>query len=264
MNVPDTLTFSHDDIYNAVSSHAPTVQRNLVDLFAKSNPAFFDPAYSHYTGSLRFRNYSPQQGAVTPSIFDYRIEIGGSIAISYTPVGIPNTRLAGDYILVKVSAQANRTWTTPTGWINLGGASMAEFSYRTFLKISNGSENAYMTISMSGFARTTSTTLLIRGATSYSFEGVSTITSKALSYGISGTALLGGSLAVRTVAISEKGVNATITGTGWLSELNSQLDAGFGWMVGSYDASIAVTPPICSFAWNFSAYFGHTGVIFKS
>jgi hypothetical protein len=75
MKVPDTLTFSHEDIYNSVNSHAPTVQRNLTDLFAKADPNFFDPAYAAYTGSLRFRNYDP---TVAPNPVEFAILYGTS------------------------------------------------------------------------------------------------------------------------------------------------------------------------------------------
>jgi hypothetical protein len=66
VSVPNTNTFSLQDVYDAVNDHAsPTA--DLLDCFAKANSSFFDPAYNQASyapaGSmLRFRNYTPGAG----------------------------------------------------------------------------------------------------------------------------------------------------------------------------------------------------------
>ena len=58
-SVPNTNTFTLNDVYIAVSSHA-SPSADLSDCFAKSVDAYFDPLYKGAKNSLyNFRNYNP-------------------------------------------------------------------------------------------------------------------------------------------------------------------------------------------------------------
>ncbi len=64
VSVPNTNTFSLQDVFNAVKDHTPAVSGNLSDCFAKAIPGYFDSNYNNdsYAPSgslLRFRNYKP-------------------------------------------------------------------------------------------------------------------------------------------------------------------------------------------------------------
>lgn len=79
-SVPDTNTFTLQNVVDAVSPTTP----DLVDCFADSNPAYFDPAYGSKTMIPQtlygFRNYKP---TTCPAIGDaYQ---GGVVAYIYLP-----------------------------------------------------------------------------------------------------------------------------------------------------------------------------------
>jgi hypothetical protein len=77
VRVPDTNTFSLQDVYNAVNDHA-SPSGDLDSCFANAESGYFDPAYNNDSyapaNSLkRFRNYGPDGGSypiMCPDAFD--------------------------------------------------------------------------------------------------------------------------------------------------------------------------------------------------
>lgn len=70
VRVPDTNSFSEQDVYNAVNDHANPAG-NLDDCFDKAESIYFDTnyndnAYAPANSLKRFRNYGPQS---TPELF---------------------------------------------------------------------------------------------------------------------------------------------------------------------------------------------------
>lgn len=63
INVPNTNTFSLQNVYDSVNSHDATVQGNLSSCFDKSVDSYFDPLYGSKTMNPKtlygFRNYTP-------------------------------------------------------------------------------------------------------------------------------------------------------------------------------------------------------------
>lgn len=83
-NVPNTTSFTLQDVYNSVSSHASSTSGNLVSCFDNAISEYFDPTYNNDTyngsplqGMKRFRNYTP----VLP--------IYATISMSYSLVSNP-------------------------------------------------------------------------------------------------------------------------------------------------------------------------------
>lgn len=66
-SVPDTETFSLQDVYNVVHSHAPSTTFDLNSCFTNAVSGYFDSDYTYYTANsmLRFRNYTV---ATTPIV----------------------------------------------------------------------------------------------------------------------------------------------------------------------------------------------------
>lgn len=86
VSVPNTNTFSLQDVFNAVKDHAPAVSGGLSDCFAKAIPGYFDSNYNNDSyapaNSLkRFRNYGPKCWL---SYIDY-LE---SFNLGYNPRGV--------------------------------------------------------------------------------------------------------------------------------------------------------------------------------
>ena len=64
--VPNTNTFSLQDVWNAVKDHAPGTTGDLSDCFANAISNYFDPAYNNDSyapanSMKRFRNYGPKE-----------------------------------------------------------------------------------------------------------------------------------------------------------------------------------------------------------
>jgi len=64
VKVPDTNTFSLQDVFNSVSSHASATAGNLQSCFSNAVNAYFDANYNKDSfapanSMLRFRNYTP-------------------------------------------------------------------------------------------------------------------------------------------------------------------------------------------------------------
>lgn len=75
-SVPDTETFSLNDVYTVVNSHTPATTFDLNSCFTNAVAGYFDAAYTGYPANsmLRFRNYTVDCGgppAVTVSLAYY-------------------------------------------------------------------------------------------------------------------------------------------------------------------------------------------------
>lgn len=62
--VPNTSTFSLQDVYNAVSNHTPATSTNLQSCFTNAISGYFNPTYNQDSyapanSMLRFRDYKP-------------------------------------------------------------------------------------------------------------------------------------------------------------------------------------------------------------
>jgi hypothetical protein len=71
VRVPDTNTFSLQDVVNAVEDHAGDIPDNLSACFANSIVSYFDPDYDNNSYAVanslkRFRNYGPDEGNYDP------------------------------------------------------------------------------------------------------------------------------------------------------------------------------------------------------
>lgn len=84
-SVPNTTTFSLQDVYNVVHGHAPSTTFDLNSCFANSVSGYFDSNYSTYPANsmLRFRNYTIPS---CPNVGDSYM--GGIVAYIYQ-VGDP-------------------------------------------------------------------------------------------------------------------------------------------------------------------------------
>lgn len=92
-NVPNTTTFTLQDVYDSVSSHDATVQDNLVSCFDKSVASYFDSNYGSKTMDPKtlygFRNYSIVE---VPVILytDRLVIVGGSETTASASGRIPS------------------------------------------------------------------------------------------------------------------------------------------------------------------------------
>lgn len=75
VRVPDTETFSLQDVYNAVSDHA-SPSANLSSCFANAESGYFDPVYEGSKDRLtNFRNYGPMIPEFIVITSDYKVAL---------------------------------------------------------------------------------------------------------------------------------------------------------------------------------------------
>ena len=68
-SVPNTTTFTLQNVYDVVHSHTPATAANLSSCFTNANASYFDATYSGTkTNLLNFRNYTVASAAVPPTV----------------------------------------------------------------------------------------------------------------------------------------------------------------------------------------------------
>jgi len=72
-SVPNTETFSLQDVYNAVHAHTSGTQTNLQSCFDNAINSYFNPTYNQDSyapanSMLRFRDYKPTGVCVAPTV----------------------------------------------------------------------------------------------------------------------------------------------------------------------------------------------------
>jgi hypothetical protein len=105
IRVPNTTTFSLQDVVNAVKDHNSNVADNLGDCFNKSVMDYFDINYVGYptNSMLRFRNYGPNAipcdtnnsysgaGPTYPTVIDVNLGSStGIVVLQYNPYAAPD------------------------------------------------------------------------------------------------------------------------------------------------------------------------------
>lgn len=73
-SVPNTETFSLQDVYNAVDNHTPATTENLQSCFDNAISGYFNPTYNQDSyapanSMLRFRDYKPTGGGTQGTIY---------------------------------------------------------------------------------------------------------------------------------------------------------------------------------------------------
>lgn len=125
-SVPNTDTFSLQDVYNVVHGHASGTQQNLQSCFNYSVDSYFDPTYKGSKNSLyNFRNYTV--GTCTPDIrtLSSPISIGSTTLTLYGNAVISCNTITSLEIEISYNSDMSNYASEVSGSTSLGQYSVS-------------------------------------------------------------------------------------------------------------------------------------------
>lgn len=227
-NVPDTETFTLQNVYDSVHSHDATTELNLSSCVTKSISGYYDSRYSSYVGMKKFQNYTPVTTCSVPACqsFSDNYNYESATIDLYYPSGIQ----ANDMLILVVVSDTSETFLNLSGWTGMSSITNS-ISSRMFFKRASGSETGYVTLTGNQSGSNKHGLIMRFNNVSTSVDPVylSQYSASSTEYGISEEAyslLCGETLFEFTTMTRERTISLFSDG-GWVTNINYLIDSPY-------------------------------------